>query len=1107
MSLPENLNPHVHVRYVSPPQPVITPNEFPARGRVIIGELPNTVLLNIFSMSLHDIGLGSCTYVADGDALHLRLFCTHGTPVSKTLDCWLTLPIAVRYGGYLELEPPGPEDKDNIIAALKQFDRVSSINLTVTKSLLDKLSAIKGLKLFLELEDLVLLSRDGVQLTLFAAFLRGPPLCRLHLNRIALPGLLHLLHSSANLVEFQLHEVFDSWLSPEALTNALSGMAQLQSLSFHFLPTMNYRFVHPQSSGRVFLPVLTRLDFRGNSRFWEHLVARIDAPRLGDIEITILNEDIGPFPGLRQFIGRIEIHKLHRQAHILSSNHAISISLTQPAPACLKLQLSCEPLSAQLLFMRVVCDRLSASLLNVEDLRISTTRLSGWGDGDHSGWRDHLNSFTSVRRFHVAGNLSTNIVDSLQIPPHHWYDIFPAPAPPLANLLGIGPPSQQVTIEILSDDILLNIFRDYLNGAPRTWPTLTYVCQRWRQIVHTSPLGLNLRLYYCWPTLPIIVHYGGLPDLDPPSPEDDDNIIAALKQSGRVNTISLTVTRSLLEKLSAISEPCSELEELLTLPNTFRWGPLLRTLHSTRIAFPSFPQLLSHSQDLVDIQLHEIPSAGYFSPEAFANALSGMIHLRTLSLHFFSLPPRRNYLSLPPLSGERVVLPALVFLKYRGTSKYLDSLVARIDAPGLGDIDITFFSQPTMDTSQLGRFIERTGIQTPLSQAEVQTSGHAISILFTSSGTSIPLRLHISCKQLDWQLTLIAQVYDQFSPFLFRANSPRINMTQSSSELDDADGEQWLELIRAFGGATDISVASELTTAVLRALGLVEEGHTTVLPSLRHLHIENPMAMNEPSWDGLLSFITLRSRSGHPVQVNVTYFQCHSCRASFRKQKGLDRHLVDEHSRICSYCRDFECKLGHKGLFLDHLRTHRDVIYNDDHLWMCYSLTPDQLDSLVTRHSFLLDTPDTTAPSTMVRAPHSTPNRNPMVMNESQWDGLLSSITLQSRSSHPVQVVPFDQCPICHASFIEKEWLYRHLADKHRRICSYCRDFECRPGHNRLFLDHLRRTHPDVAYHDDYLWKYYILTPNELDSLVARHSSPGAPDTVAPSTTVMAPSP
>ncbi|KAH9010366.1 hypothetical protein EDB83DRAFT_427148 [Lactarius deliciosus] len=1007
MSLPEYLKTRARVRYVSPPQPVTTPSEFPTSGRVTIGDLSDNDLLKIFHYYLdvspqhwprlvHICRRWRRIVFASQEALHLRIFCTHGTPVLKTLDCWPAKPIVVNYGGSLDLDPPAPEDEDNILAALKQSDRVSSISLTITSSLLEKLSTIE--RPFSELEDLVLLSGDCVPLTLPNAFLCGPRLRCLHSTRIAIPALLHLLYSTRNLVDLQLHEVLNPLqFSPEALTNALSGMAQLRSLSLRFRSTANHAIV-PRPRGRCSLPVLTRLNFRGSSRYLEPLVARIDAPLLEDIELTLLNEDVS-LSRLRKFVDRIEMHKSYRRAHILSSESAISISLTQPgAPACLKLQFFCDPLNEQLLFMTRVCEHLSNSLFNVEGLRISTTRPFGRGDSE---WRDLLNSFTGVQRSHVAGNLvralrlsdrgGETVIPSL----HTLYIAQPGPrhAPlreavvsfmtsrrlsghPIAveyerlshvdELRGTGPLSQQVTIEILSD-VLLNVFRHYLDATPQAWPTLTYVCRRWRQIMHTSPLGLNLRLYFtpgtpvlnaldCWLALPIILQYGGVPNLDPPAPEDDDNIMAALKQSGQVSSIHLTVTSSLLEKLSAISEPFSELEELvllspdhmrLTLPSTFRWGPRLRTLHSTRIAFHSLPQLLSHSHYLVDIQLHEIPSIGYFSPEAFSNALSGMTNLRTLSLHFLSLPSRRNYLSLPPLSGERVVIPSLTFLKYRGTSKYLDSLVARIDAPGLEDISITFFSQPTMDALQLGRFIERAGIQTPLSQAEVQTSEHAISISLTDSGASTHLRLQISCKQLDWQLSSMAQVCDQFSPLLFHVNSPRINMTQSPSEQDDADGEQWLELIRAFGRATDLPVAGDLTTAILCALGLVDGEHTTVLPSLRRIHIENPMAMNEPSWDGLMSFITLRSRPGHPVQVNVPFKQCQICYASFREQRGLDRHRVEEHGvgydrSLCWYCGDFDVKMGYNGL-LEHLKTeHPEALRKDERIWGS-SLTPDDL--------------------------------------------------------------------------------------------------------------------------------------------------------------------
>ena len=248
------------------------------------------------------------------------------------------------------------------------------------------------------------------------------------------------------------------------------------------------------------------------------------------------------------------------------------------------------------------------------------------------------------------------------------------PPAPLSDPFPVAPFPRQLTIEVLSNDALLNIFRHYLDATPHIWPTLVWVCQRWREIVLMSPLGLNLRLYctyrtpvlkaLChWPTLPIVIQYGGSPNLDPPATMDDDCIIAALKQSGRVSSIRLTVTSSLREKISAISEPFTELEEFvlfsqdnlqLTLPNSFNLGPRLRVLHLIRIAIPSFLRLLSSSQDLVDLQLHEIPRSGYFSPEAFANALSGTTQLRSLSLHFLSLLPRRQFLAC--LHSQRNVL-------------------------------------------------------------------------------------------------------------------------------------------------------------------------------------------------------------------------------------------------------------------------------------------------------------------------------------------------------------------------------------------------------------------------------------------------------------------
>ncbi|KAH8990538.1 hypothetical protein EDB92DRAFT_1864350, partial [Lactarius akahatsu] len=152
-------------------------------------------------------------------------------------------------------------------------------------------------------------------------------------------------------------------------------MARLRSLSLHFISsTANYPTLLSESRGRrAVFPVLTRLDFRGFSWYFDRLVAGIDAPCLGDIELTFLNEGLVGFPKLCEFIDRIKIHKSHRRAHILFSERAISFSLIQPgAPTRLKLEFFCEPPSEQLLFVTRVCAHLFDSLFNVEDLCIST---------------------------------------------------------------------------------------------------------------------------------------------------------------------------------------------------------------------------------------------------------------------------------------------------------------------------------------------------------------------------------------------------------------------------------------------------------------------------------------------------------------------------------------------------------------------------------------------------------------------------------------------------------------------------------------------------------------------------------------------------------------
>ncbi|KAI9430963.1 hypothetical protein H4582DRAFT_2133284 [Lactarius indigo] len=456
--------------------------------------------------------------------------------------------------------------------------------------------------------------------------------------------------------------------------------------------------------------------------------------------------------------------------------------------------------------------------------------------------------------------------------------------------------------ETLSNDVLLNIFRHYLDASPRIWSILTHVCRRWRQIVFGSPRSLDLRLYCtygtpvsktldCWPALPIVVQYGGSPTFNPPTPGDEENIVAALKHSDCVGSIGLTITTSLLAKLFVIKKPFSTLEELilrsldnvqLTLPSTLRWGTRLRRLHSTRIAFPALPRLLSSSGNLVDLRLHEIPSSGYISPKALANALTGMAQLQSFSLHFLSPASRPSHTGISPLPRERGMLPALSRFKFHGTSEYLNDLVARIDAPCLENIEVRFFNQLVFPISQLCRFITRIEMHKSHRRADILSSENAISVTFTQPGAHAHLTLQISCSQLDWQLSSMAQICDHLSSsgILFGVGDVCINTALPpwwpSDEEDDVDSESWPDLIHTFSSVEKLSLAGQLMTNILHTLQAADlDQETSPLPAtgMKYLQLEVPALggfVPRILQAAVHKFVASRQLSGHPINVEYT---------------------------------------------------------------------------------------------------------------------------------------------------------------------------------------------------------------------------------------------
>ncbi|KAN0131533.1 hypothetical protein V8E53_010641 [Lactarius tabidus] len=279
-----------------------------------------------------------------------------------------------------------------------------------------------------------------------------------------------------------------------------------------------------------------------------------------------------------------------------------------------------------------------------------------------------------------------------------------------------------------------------------------------------------------------------------------------------------------------------------------------------------------------------------------------------------------------------------------------------------------------MDVSQLAKFIERIEIQTSLSQADIITSANTISISFSKRGSRPLLVLHISCEELDWQLSSITQICNQFSPFLSRVQDLRIDSTQSPSRRDDMECERWVELMRAFGGAAVFRAAGAHTTDILRTLGPSDRDYPNVLPALHTLHVPELRLENGAFRDVVKSFTKSRRLSGHLVEVIPLLpdvgtprripkkYWCEVCHAGFTQRQGLQRHRKDVHGsrELCPVCKKFEWVPGRRYLLRRHFAIEHPGVAFHDRLISTPAPPSSNSDSHGTQQSYL-PAPDTVA--------------------------------------------------------------------------------------------------------------------------------------------------
>src|SRR5258708_24060534 len=387
-----------------------------------------------------------------------------------------------------------------------------------------------------------------------------------------------------------------------------------------------------------------------------------------------------------------------------------------------------------------------------------------------------------------------------------------------------------------------------------------------------------------WSPLPIIVWKN-----DRQKPWGIGNIVAALEHNDRVCEIRLwDVSRwGLEEVLAPMQKPYPALTDLESwwdlwdgngagpiVPESFLGGsaPCLLRLNLDCIPFPGLPKLLLSATHLVTLELWGIPNSGYFTPERIVTGLSTLTSLEALQLVFESRLSRPKRESRRPPRLTRSILLAFARFRFQGASEYLEDLMARIDTPLLNNLEITFFHQLIFDTPQLTQFISRTpNLETP-NRVLVVFSGDTVRVTLPPIFPSgLNLNLEISCRQLDWQLSSLAQIYSSSLPQALIHTTEHLYIRDDFLPphwRDDIEDGQWLEVLHPFTNVKILYLSWELTPSIAPALQeLVGERVTEVLPALQSLFLSGSHPSG-PVRKAIRKFVTARQLAGHPIIVS-----------------------------------------------------------------------------------------------------------------------------------------------------------------------------------------------------------------------------------------------
>ena len=304
------------------------------------------------------------------------------------------------------------------------------------------------------------------------------------------------------------------------------------------------------------------------------------------------------------------------------------------------------------------------------------------------------------------------------------------------------------------------------------------------------------------------------------------------------------------------------------------WDCTTSAITSLGIPFPALPNLLLTATQLVDLHFYNIPRSGYVPPEAMATTLSALINLELLQLNFRYPPPRRTLGSQRPPPLTHSILPCLARIWFKGASEYSEEILARIDAPRLDRLQITFFNQLIFDTPQLFQFVSRRPTLRALEKGYITFGSDVIRVRFKSqiSGYGV-LTVEIPCTVSEWQLSSLEQICVSSLPpisaledlYIFEGRSP----SWKPRWQDNIENTLWLDLLRPFVAVRNLYLSKQFVPRIAPALEELVGGRTTeVLPTLKNI-FSTVFQSSGPIHEDMEGFVAARRLTNHPVAVSL----------------------------------------------------------------------------------------------------------------------------------------------------------------------------------------------------------------------------------------------